>query len=90
MNFSTTKASSNVERIQQWVDGAMPLLPRPPYNKPEQRPKHVDYDSWRDRCKIAAKLGPDEYSALVEYARHNDMNINSATRAIFRFFFQLD
>jgi hypothetical protein len=44
------------------------------------RPKGVDFEFWRNRGHIGAKLSPSEYAAFYGYCKKHDLSINRAIK----------
>ncbi len=44
------------------------------------RPEGVDFEFWRNRGHIGAKLSPPEYAAFYGYCKKHDLSINRAIR----------
>jgi hypothetical protein len=44
------------------------------------RPKGVDFEFWRNRGHIGAKLSPSEYAAFYDYCKKHDLSINRAIK----------
>jgi hypothetical protein len=44
------------------------------------RPEGVDFEFWRNRGHIGAKLSPPEYAAFYSYCKKHDLSINRAIR----------
>ena len=44
----------------------------------EPRPPGVEYEEWKNRHRISAKLRPDLYAELMALCRQNDWSVNTA------------
>lgn len=44
------------------------------------RPEGVDFEFWRNRGHIGAKLSPSEYAAFYKYCQRHDLSINRAIK----------
>ena len=69
-------------------------LPPLPAVIPKERPFNLGHaegvaETWKNRNKIWCKLSDEEHDLLVMFARQSQASMNSATRAIIRYFFNL-
>jgi hypothetical protein len=56
--------------------------------KAEAKPANVDYEGWKNRHRISAKLHGCVYADLMAFCRKHGMSVNSASNFILSTFFK--